>query len=136
MEESIIDINVDDAVDLMSVEAGEYTLRVVSANLTKPSEKGNTGLSVLYDIVGEDYARLVNEYTMFPNPNQDTKKQNECKIAIRDFYAAHGVKPPIGTMELKDIEISVHLVQKKEDDPQYADMNGFVNKIARYIAAK
>lgn len=135
-QSSIVDINVDDAMDLVAVEAGEYTLRIVSAKVVGPSEKGNIGLSLLYEIVGQESAAPIGHYLMFPNSEQDARVSNGCKLGLRDFYAAFGATPPFDTKELINMEASASVSMKAEDDPQYADINGFVNKVARFIAAK
>lgn len=135
-QSSIVDINVDDAMDLVAVEAGEYTLRIVSAKIVGPSEKGNTGLSLLYEIVGEESAAPVGHYLMFPNNDQDKRISNGCKLGLRDFYTAFGIAPPIDTKEMNNLEASASISMKAEDDPQYADINGFVNKVSRFIASK
>ena len=133
----MIDINVDDAMDLVAVKEDEYTLRITGGTMTKVNEKGNQGLMVFWEIVGEENAEQVTKYFMFPNPDtQDKAKVNRCKLDLRDFYDAHGLTPPFEIEEMKDLECAAYLLYKAEVDPKYADKNGFRNEISRFIAAK
>jgi hypothetical protein len=128
-QESFINVNVDDAVELKSLAAGtEVQLRIVDAESKTSSNTGNDYLNVRLDIPTEPYSKDIFHIMMLPTQHDDAKKANNRKLAIKRFCEAFGLST--GQMNLK--EWPGHMawaILGEEDDPEY----GKRNRIKRFV---
>lgn len=122
-----MDTNLEDVQDLVVLEAGEYQLRCVSAEI-KISAKGNEYLNIRLDVPEVMNADDIYHILMAPD-GEDAKKDNKRKIAIRDALAAFGV----GYDALTNPEIleglTVWAILGVEEDEEY----GPKNRVKRFI---
>lgn len=129
--------DVSDAQEPTAVPAGEYKVRIATANVGMVGEgKKNAGkpyLKVMFEVMGEEgaSAALVSDILMFPHSDMDAKGLNNAKLRIKRFYDAFGiVAGEADTANLRDKEGWVML------DVRHDEQYGEQNRVKRYIAGR
>lgn len=127
--EAVIDVPVDDAVELQSVSPGEYRLRIVDASMAKSLKTGGMYLNARLEICEQPYTKDITHILMFPASDDDAKKANNRKLALRNFYQAFGIdfSRPVAIGVLKGRE--AWAVLKEEEDPEY----GMNNRVKKWV---
>jgi hypothetical protein len=119
---SLLDLNVNDAVDLEAMAEGEYPLRIVAAEMQR-SKKGNQMLMVRFEIIDEPHSKDINHYLLFPSDEDDAKRKNQRLLAFKNFYKAFGVdaSSPVDVDELVGLEGTAFLGVDSSDE--YGEQN-------------
>jgi len=127
--EDVIDVPVDDAVELQSVSPGEYKLMIVDASVARSQKTGGMYLLARLEIVGQPYTKDITHVLMFPTAEDDAKKANNRKLAIRLFYQAFGIdySRPVQLNVLKGRE--AWAILREEDDAEY----GMQNRVKKWV---
>jgi len=128
MDNTLIDIDVGDAVELQAVSEGNYTLvcRSIETN-----DKGNGPYIIMRcDIVGEPTSKSVTNVMMLPQESDDPKQQNSRKLALKRACEAFGVDigPPLDLTDFVNQEAEAYLTV--EETEQY----GRQNRLRRYVS--
>lgn len=135
-ETNIINLpDVDDAVEPMVVDAGEYKLQIATASVGVVGEgKKNAGkpyLKVLFEILNEPTAKMVGDVMMFPHADMEPKALNQAKLGLKKFYEAFGIAGGATSPDsMRGLEGWAFL--GVQHDEQYGDKN----TVKRYIAGR
>lgn len=135
MEDTLLDVNVEDAVEPAAVQPGDYTLRIVSAEKVatrKDPNKFQVALAfrVMNAPEGENPA-IVRDWLQLPNETDDAEIVNRKKLSFKRFYEAFDIDAsgPVDIREWIDKEAEATL--KLESSSEYGDQN----RVARYKRA-
>jgi len=117
---SILDYDPENnAQDLVAVEPGEYTLRIVFATLQEGSKKNpdRNMLVISYEVVDNPFAEEVREWLTIPNSEDTDKAKNRMNLRLRDFQRAAGADLTVETPEeLVGREIQAVLGTRVDDN--------------------
>ena len=129
-DESYLDLNLQDAQDLITVDADEYELKVEDAKIGKKNEPY---LLARCSIINVPNAKDITHVMMLPLPDKDDEREiNRKKLRIRDFMAACGVDYS-GKIDLAGLKgATFWAILTKEEDPQYGEQN----RIRRVIVGR
>jgi hypothetical protein len=119
---SLLDLNVQDAVDLEAVVEGEYPLRITFAAV-ETSKKGRKMLHIRFEIIDEPTTKDINHYIMFPSDEDDAKRKNLRLLDFKNLYKAFGVdaSSPVEMEDLIGLEGTAFL--GVDDDETYGEQN-------------
>lgn len=120
----------NNAQDLVAVEPGEYTLRIISARLQEGSrnDPARVMIVVAYEITENPFAQEVMDWITIPHSGDSEKGRNRMNLKLRDFQRAAGADLTIeGPDELVGKEV-VAVLGTREDDSY-----GTQNTIRRYL---
>jgi hypothetical protein len=125
----------DDAVELTTVEPGEYKIRYLSKN-TGVDKNGNDYFQARFEIADDPYTKDFTYFLGLPGQYDDAKQMNQKKMKIRDFCLAFGQQPPSTITEFKQLLESGDLVGleawavlSEKDNEEY----GIQNEVKRFI---
>jgi hypothetical protein len=91
-DESYLDLNLDEAVDLVAVEPDEYRLVIYDARVGRKTPESQAYLLVRFDIPDVTNAKDVTHVMMLPDPQkEDAKQVNKRKLQIREMMDACGI---------------------------------------------
>ena len=117
---SILDYDPENnAQDLVAVEPGEYTLRIIFATLQEGSKKNpdRNMLVISYEVVDNPFAEEVREWLTIPNSEDTDKAKNRMNLRLRDFQRAAGADLTVETPEeLVGREIQAVLGTRVDDN--------------------
>lgn len=131
-EESFINVNTDDAVELQSLAAGtEVQVRITSASIEMSQKTGGQYIAVRLDIPSEPFSKDIFHVMMLPTQSDDPKKANNRKLALRKFCDAFGVSTQ-GANLGEWVGCTAWAILREEDDPEY----GKRNSIKSWVAGK
>lgn len=89
MPDSFIDIDVGDAVELSALEEGEYNVVVRDA---ENDESDNGEYTILrLEVPDEMDSKTITHVMMWPQPDDDPKRENNRKLALKRACEAFGV---------------------------------------------
>lgn len=90
-DETYINIDVGDAVELEAVAEGEYRLRCTKAEVRTSQKTGGQYLMLNLDIPEIIQSKGINHVMMFPTSDDEPKTANNRKLAIKHACEAFGV---------------------------------------------
>ena len=127
---SLLDINLSDVPDEITVEPGEYQLVITKAE-QKQSKEGNEMIAVYFNIIDQPDAQMIAHYFLLPTGKGDEKANSKLR-RLKDFYVACGfdLAAPIDTADFKGTE--VFAILKLEDNDEYGEQN----RINRFVVPK
>ena len=133
MSESFVNIDgLNDAQELKSVPQGEYQLRVLSCEVRNSKNTGGDFIMASLEILSEPLAKNINHVMMIPTSADDAKKQNNRKLAIRNFLQACGIDTSKGFAP-SDLEgCTAWALLVEEEDPEY----GKQNRVRKWVAGR
>lgn len=105
MENSYLDLNLDQAKDLVLLETGsEVEVQIANVEV-KQSDKGNKYLNVRLVVIGQgDNVDDIYHRLMFPSggtTDEDKRKDNKWRLALRDFARAFDIAVEGGGFSLE-----------------------------------
>lgn len=130
--DTFIDLGLDDAQELKSVPAGEYQVRVVEATIGHSEKTGGDYLKLRLELPGETLSKDLNHFMMFPTPQDDPKKANNRKLAIRNAIQACGIDSSKGFNPQDLVGCTAWAILREEEDPEY----GKQNSVKKWVAGK
>lgn len=122
----------NEAQELKSVPQGEYQVRVVSCEVKTSKNTGGDFLQAQLEIIGEPLTKNINHVMMFPTNSDDAKKQNNRKLAIRNFLQACGIDTSKGFNPSELEGCTAWAILAEEDDPEY----GKQNRVRKWVGGK
>lgn len=131
-----IDIpDVGGAVEPHAVDSGEYKVRVVgwTGGL---NGSGNPFMMPKLAVVEPKVvgSRIITYYIALPHANMDENELNNCNRKLKKFCTAFGLSYPCQINTKEDVGMEAWaLIEKREDQSDYADENGYTNNIKRWI---
>lgn len=129
---TFVNLGLDDAKELKSVPAGEYQLRVVEATIGHSDKTGGDYLKLRLEILNEPFTKDLSYFMMFPTPQDDPKKANNRKLAVRNAIQACGLDTSKG-FNPQDLEgATAWAILREEDDPEY----GKQNSVKKWVIGK
>lgn len=132
-DESYLDLNLSDAVDLTTVEPDEYRLQIIDARIGRKTPESQQYLLVRFDIADVTNAKDVTHVMMLPDPSrEDAKQVNKRKLAVREFLQACGADwtAPLDLNGLKGMECWAILGVEESED------YGEQNRIRRFVTGQ
>jgi hypothetical protein len=123
---SFLNINVTDARELSAVPAGEYKLRVMSAELNEERRFVLTRLQIVGPGNPSEYAasKDVTHFLYLPKDGDDPKKVENKKRALRTFADAFGIPYTEAGIDLAAFPgCEGWATLKQEEDEQYGTQN-------------
>jgi len=119
-EFGFMDVEVDDAVDLGTVENG-WTGELQISSVIPNAEKGYA--TVMLDIPGEEFTKRVRHMLWYPKPEDDKERVNNSKNKIKKFFQAFDINGE----ERKDpsswVGRTAKAILKLKGSEQYGDSN-------------
>lgn len=124
-----INVNVDQAKELVLLKEGEYKLSVISAEC-RTSQNGNPYLNVRFSVEGQPMAEDIYHMLMLPKEGEDERVANRKLLRFKEFYAAFNIKPVNGEVDLDKLggKTGWGFVRVESDD-EYGEKN----RIARFM---
>lgn len=135
VDQSFLDLALDEVPELKAVPNGEYQLKVTSVKMKESKGEKTAGQSLLmfyFDIMGEENTRPISYPVMLPHDtldndaNNDRKRQLKRVLKALDWDVSQGFEPN----QLKDLTCFAHL--STETTPEYGEQN----KIANFVTPK
>ena len=124
---SLLDLHLDDVPDPMVVPAGEYQIRIGTAELAPSKSSDRTVLKAVCSVLGEEGAKPVFINHAFPLKEDDKGKTYNMKTQIKNFCRAFGVSFDSEPVDWKGAEAFVILDEQE-------DQNGNpINTVRRYL---
>jgi len=118
---ALVDVNVNDAVELKVMEAGEYQLRCMGAEV-KTSQNGNDYLNLRFEIPDATGAEDIFHIMMFPDGG-DARRDNKRKLALIAACQAMDVEYSSGINTDDFLGKSCWAILTIESDAEYGDKN-------------
>lgn len=127
--QSLIDINVADTPDLVALEAGEYEVKVERAEIRTSQKTGGNFIMLLLSVPAEPNAKLINHIMMLPTQDDDERKAQNRRRAIKEACQAFDVEmtPPINVENF--VGQSSFAILAEEEDAEY----GTQNRVRRFV---
>ena len=123
---SLLDINIDDAIDLQTIPDGtEVELRIKHAEIAaKKDDPTRFNLMVVLEDptdVSVDDIKIWLAVPTEATKSEDPKKYNKQVLRIKKFYECFGISSPQSTEEL--VGSTGYCVVGESEDPQYGLQN-------------
>jgi hypothetical protein len=132
-EESFLNMDFDGVYEPESVATGEYQIRVIDAALKKSTNTGGMYLQLKFDIPSKPKSRDVQHVMMLPTNNDDEKKANSRKLAIRSFLQAFGISTVGGNLPISDmIGAQGWAILTEEETSEY----GVQNRVKKFVTGQ
>ena len=116
-----VDVNISDAQELEVLEAGEYEVHCIGADI-KVSQKGNEYLNLCFEAVEEPTAKDIYHILMLPDGN-DPKVDNKRKLALVAACKALDVDYSNGLNTDEFLGQTCWVILGVEEDEEYGDKN-------------
>lgn len=129
---SFLDINPTEAQELEAVEAGEYELTILSAELKDSAKQpGKQMIELAFKIEGGPVnAKTLREWLHIPTADDDEGKKNSKLLRIKNFCECFDYDPSNG-LETEDlIGLSGKCILGVESSDEYGDQN----RIRRFLS--
>lgn len=128
----VVNVPMDNVVDLIAVDAGEYKIRILQVN-SGVDRNGNPYLMPRYEIPTEEYSKDFTDFIGLPGPSDDAKTINRKKLKYRDFCLAFGFNPAEEHV-LSDFEGSETwaALGKRDNNDEYGEQN-YVKKYIKPV---
>ncbi len=129
-EETFLNVSFDDVYDPITVPAGtEAQLRIIDAEIKVSAKTGGPFLQVRFDVPGEPTSKDIQHVMMLPTAQDDMKKQNARKLALRTFLLAFGLPTdrPVPPSEM--VGATGWGILDEEESKEY----GKQNRVRRFI---
>lgn len=132
-DESYLDLNLDDAVDLVAVEPEEYRLVIYDARIGRKTPESQAYLLVRFDIPDITNAKDVTHVMMLPDPSkEDAKQVNKRKLQIRELMQAIGLDWS-GRIDLDAMKgMECWAILGLEESEEYGEQN----RIRRFVTGQ
>lgn len=119
---SFLDINLDDAQEPMTVEAGEYQVQVVDAKMDK-NKKGDDYVLLTLEIPSEPASKAFTHYLGLPSSDDTPKQKNQRKWNMKACFDAFGFDYTSQPVEAMIGSETWALVGEGDEDPEYGKQN-------------
>ena len=128
---SLIDVNPGEAKELVAVEAGEYEVSILSAELKESQNKpGNQMIEVNLRIEGEPLAKPLRDWLQLPNGNDDEGSKNRKLLKLSAFCKCFEYDFSAG-IETEDLPgLSGRVILGLENSEEFGDQN----RVRRYLS--
>ncbi len=128
---SMLQFNVKDVREPQPVAAGEYTVRIVRAEVKPRSNGQGTMLALTFDLPGEGDARLVNHWLMFPDTATDEASTNRVLRNLKAFGEAFDVDFEAGIEVDELLRKEGKAILSVETSEEYGEQN----RVKRFLPA-
>lgn len=130
-EQEVVNVPMDDVVDMIAVNPGEYKVRILQVN-SGVDKNGSPYLLPRLEVEGEPYAKDFTYFIGLPGGQDDAKQINRKKLKFRDFCLAFGFNPAEQHV-LSDFEGALAWATLgKEETDEYGEQN-YVKKFIKPV---
>lgn len=132
---SIININVEGAVQTHVLPAGEHRVTIVSAVKGPSKSSGREQVSLIFEPTDDPYAEIIRDY-MPTEPFPDIKQDNRRLLRWGSFASAFNasleftVDDDTGAVEAW-VGLTGYIILSVKEDPQYGEQN----RVEAYVAS-
>ena len=128
---SMLQFNVKDVREPQPVAAGEYTVRIIRAEVKPRSNGQGTMLALTFDLPGEGDAKLVNHWLMFPDTATDEASTNRVLRNLKAFGEAFDVDFEAGIEVDELLRKEGKAILSVETSEEYGEQN----RVKRFLPA-